>query len=241
MSNNLQAFFKNIGQNKILTKEEEIDLSKKIESGDMKARDLMIRSNIKLAISLAKKHSRKGFQFEDLIQESSIGLIKAVDRFDWRKGYKFSTYACWWINQSIQEYIASYSTVIRLPNHAKNTIYKMNEIINDYKNEFGLEPSLQEVAEALNTTPETLQSIIQCSSKSISLDAQIPGADENSSRPLHELLPDENAETVEEKISKQELIDTLTEVLNKLTPREEAVLRMRFGIKHSKGSKNANA
>lgn len=240
MNTNMQPFFKSVGSTNLLSKEEEVSLSKRIESGDMKARDLMIRSNIRLAISIAKKHASKGVDFEDLIQESSIGLIKAVDRFDWRKGYKFSTYACWWIKQSIQAHIASQSTSIRLPNHAKNTLWKMREIKQNYRDQFGVDPTNEEIASALGTTPETLQSIISCSANMLSLDAPLGRSDEGGNRTLTDVLPDDEAISVDSMIDRERLMLSMRKVLSELSPREEAVLRMRFGITNDEDNNNTN-
>jgi RNA polymerase primary sigma factor len=244
MNNSMQSLFRSIGNTSLLSKDEEITLSKRIESGDMKARDLMIRSNIRLAISIAKKHANKGLDFEDLVQESSIGLIKAVDRFDWRKGYKFSTYACWWIKQSIQAHVASQSASIRLPNHAKNTLWKMREIIQDYREQFGVDPTNDEIASALGTTPETLQSIISCSATMLSLDAPVGRSDEGGKRTLSEVLTNDDTPDVETMIDRERLMRSMREVLSQLSPREESVLRMRFGISHEnleEGDNHANA
>ena len=125
MEDNIQLFFNDVGKSSLLTKEEEVSLSKRIERGDKLARDEMIKANVRLAISIAKKYQNKGCPLEDLIQESNIGLMKAVDRFDWRRGFKFSTYACWWIKQAVRRHIASHSSSIRLPSHAKSLFWKM--------------------------------------------------------------------------------------------------------------------
>jgi RNA polymerase primary sigma factor len=244
MNTSMQSLFQSIGKTSLLSKEEEITLSKRIESGDMKARDLMIRSNIRLAISIAKKHANKGLDFEDLVQESSIGLIKAVDRFDWRKGYKFSTYACWWIKQSIQAHVASQSASIRLPNHAKNTMWKMRQITQDYREQFGIDPTNDEIASALGTTPETLQSIISCSATMLSLDAPVGRSEEGGKRTLAEVLTNDDVSDVETMIDRERLMRSMREVLNQLSPREESVLRMRFGISNDnpeEGENHANA
>ncbi len=242
----MQLFLNDVKQTSLLTREEEIELSKLIESGDKKARDRMINSNIRLVINLAKKHASKGVELEDLIQESSIGLIKAVDRFDWRKGYKFSTYACWWIKQSIRSHIASHSGTIRLPNHARNTLWKMREIINDYKSEFGLEPTNEEIAELLGTTVETLQSIISCTANPVRLDDSPSRGDDgdSSKRTWQDIIVDEHAENPEERIDRQRLMESIREIISKLTPREEIILRLRFGITEEfekGGFENANA
>lgn len=220
-----------ISNSKLLTKDEEVELSKLIEKGDSKARDKMIQANIRLAISLAKKHNHLAqTDLEDLIQESSIGLIKAVDRFDWRKGYKFSTYACWWIKQSLKSYIASQSGSIRLPNHARNTLWKMQEIITNYRNEFGLDPTNEELAELLGTTADTLQSIIACSARMVSLDDQFKNKDSDSKNSIKDSIPDDTLESADDYIDRIRMTKIVKEALKDLTPREEMILRLRFGI-----------
>jgi len=242
----MQIFLNDVKQTNLLSREEEIELSKLIEKGDHAARDRMISSNIRLVINLAKKHASKGIEIEDLIQESSIGLIKAVDRFDWRKGYKFSTYACWWIKQSIRSHIASHSGSIKLPNHARNTLWKMREIINDYKLEFGIEPTNEEIADLLGTTVETLQSIITCTSPTVRLDDSPSRSEdgESSKRSWQDLIIDHGNENPEEKIDRLKLMDAIRRAFDKLTPREEIILRLRFGITEdfeNEENENANA
>ena len=151
MSKNMQDFFESVGKTNLLTREEEVELSKLIEMGDQKARDKMIRANIRLAISIAKNYANKGVDLEDLIQESSLGLIKAVDRFDWRKGFKFSTYACWWIKQAVRQHVAAQSGAIKLPSYARGTLWKMKEVAEEYQKEFGVEPTHQEIADLLES------------------------------------------------------------------------------------------
>ena len=225
----LQSFFKSVGKTRLLTREEEVELSKKIEQGDHRARDRMIRANIRLAISIAKKYSDKGCSMEDLVQESSMGLIKAVDRFDYRRGFKFSTYACWWIKQAVRQHIASQSGSIKLPSYAKNTLWKMKKIKEDYEEEFGVAPSAKEVAELLGTSVSTLNSLIKCSSNFVNLDASAYRKDEGK-RTVHEILVDNSIESIDQEIDRERLIEVIRGALNDLTPREEAVLRLRFGI-----------
>jgi RNA polymerase primary sigma factor len=222
---------------KLLTKDEEIELSKLIEKGDLKARDRMIQANIRLAINLAKKHNHlPNADLEDLIQESYIGLIKAVDRFDWRRGYKFSTYACWWIKQSLKSYVASQSGSIRLPNHARNTLWKMQEIISNYRKEFGIEPSKEELADVLGTTVDTLQSIVACSARMVSLDDQFRNNDSDSKTSIKDSIPDESIENPEELIDRIRMTKIIKEALKDLSPREEMILRLRFGINEETNS-----
>ena len=138
MASDLKAYFKEVGKTDLLTREEEVELAKRIQAGDNAARDQMIRANIRLAINIAKKYAGKGCDLEDLIQESSLGLIKAVDRFDWRRGFKFSTYACWWIKQAVRQHVASHGSTIKLPSYAKGTLWKMKQFIEKLKPEIEL-------------------------------------------------------------------------------------------------------
>lgn len=229
MKNNLQRFFKSVGETDLLTRDEEVELSKLIEKGDKAARDKMIRANIRLAISIAKKYANKGADLEDLIQESSLGLIKAVDRFDWRKGFKFSTYACWWIKQAVRQHVAAQSGAIKLPSYARGTLYKMKEVITEYKEEFGVEPSHKEVAELLGTSPETLQALIKSASTPVAFDASAYNSDE-SGRTMHEVLIDRSVEKVDDTLDHQKMAIAIREALGNLSPREETVLRLRFGL-----------
>ncbi len=229
MGKSLQPFFSSVGKTKLLTREQEVELSKRIEKGDQSARDHMIRANIRLAISIAKKYADKGSNMEDLVQESSMGLIKAVDRFDWRKGFKFSTYACWWIKQAVRQHIASQSGSIKLPSYAKNTLWKMKKIKEDFEEEFGVPPSNQEVADLLGTSPATLDSLIKCSANVVNLDASAYKGDDGK-RTMHEVLIDNSGEDIERELDREKLIEVIKSALGDLTPREEAVLRLRFGI-----------
>jgi RNA polymerase primary sigma factor len=233
MAKDLKTYFKEIGQTELLSREEEVELSKRIEDGDQKARDHMIRANIRLAISIAKNYVNKGCDLEDLIQESSVGLIKAVDRFDWRKGFKFSTYACWWIKQAVRQHIASHSGSIRLPSYARGTLYKMRLVSEEYEKEFGVKPTQQEIADLLGTSLRTLQSLIKSASTSVSLDGSAFKSDPSSGRKTHETIVDESTVDVDTEIDRQRLVGIIRGALSDLTPREETVLRLRFGISES--------
>ena len=228
-SDMLENYFKNVGKHQLLTREQEVELAQRIEKGDDLARQIMIESNLRLAISVAKKYSRYGSDLEDLIQESNIGLMKAVEKFDWRRGFKFSTYDCWWIKQSVKQHIASQSGTIKLPSYAKNTLWKMKKMKEEYEEEFGVSPSDQEVADLLGTSVSTLNSLIKCSSTMVNLDSSAYRGDDGN-RTMHEILIDNSIENVEREMDKQRLIKAIKAALKDLTPREEAVLRMRFGI-----------
>ena len=232
MSKNMQDFFDSVGKTDLLSREEEVELSKRIEKGDNAARDKMIRANIRLAISIAKKYANKGVDLEDLIQESSIGLIKAVDRFDWRKGFKFSTYACWWIKQAVRQHVAAQSGSIKLPSYARGTLWKMKQISEEYQKEFGFAPTHQEIADLMGTSAETLRSLIKCAATPTQIDGSAYKSDE-SGRSMHDVLVDEATTPPDELVDKEKLMNAVRGVLKDLTPREETVLRLRFGITES--------
>ncbi|HIB02121.1 MAG TPA: sigma-70 family RNA polymerase sigma factor [Phycisphaerales bacterium] len=182
---------------------------------------------------MQRSFSNKGVSLEDLIQESSLGLIKAVDRFDWRRGFKFSTYACWWIKQAVRQHVASHGSTISLPSYAKGTLWKMKNIIEEYEEEFGFKPTQKEVADLLGTSPKTLQALIKSASTVISLDSSAFQSDPSSDRRLHETLVDDNARDPAEDLDRCKLIAAIREALSELSPREETVLRLRFGISES--------
>lgn len=225
----LQHFFENVGKTKLLTRQEEVDLASKICRGDQRARDQMIKANIRLAISIAKKYTNSGLSLEDLIQESFLGLIKAVDRFDHTKGFKFSTYACWWIKQSIRQYVASHSGSIKLPSYAKSALWKLQQVKKEYEEEFGVTPSLEEIAELMGSSMSTLQSLMDCSATPVNLDSSAYKSDD-STRTMHELLVDNSIESLDEILDREKLLSVIKLALKDLTPREEVVLRLRFGI-----------
>ena len=235
--NNLKTFFDDVGKTALLTRDQEVELSKRMEAGDMLARDQMIRANIRLAISIAKNYANKGVDLEDLIQESSLGLIKAVDRFDWRKGFKFSTYACWWIKQAVRQHVAAQAGSIKLPSYARGTLWKMKQISEEYNKEFGVDPTQQELADLLGTSLDTLQSLIKCAATPVALDGGAYKSDD-SSRSMHEVLVDEKSMTIDEELDRQKLTFAIKDVLSDLTPREETVLRLRFGITEDLSSCN---
>ena len=149
MNSSLDAYFAYSGRHELLTREEEVSLAKRIESGDDLARQIMIESNLRLAISIAKKYAKYGSNLEDLIQESNIGLIKAVEKFDWRRGFKFSTYATWWIKQAVTRSLTSESTQLKIPSHTLSNARKIWSIQKEYRENFGCEPSEDELSEIL--------------------------------------------------------------------------------------------
>lgn len=229
MSNVLESFFQQVGKTDLLTRDQEIELSKLIESGDKRARDRMIRANLRLAISIAKQYQNKGCDMEDLIQESSIGLIKAIDRFDWRRGFKFSTYACWWIKQSVRRHIASHSASFKLPAYAKNMMFKIQQVINEYEEEFGERPTQAEIAEALGVSPDMINAMVDCAMPTVSIEKTVSMGPNAGSKTLKDVLPDESEE-IDDVLDRQKIIAVMRHALSTLTPREERIVRLRFGI-----------
>jgi RNA polymerase primary sigma factor len=234
MSEVLQQFFKQVGRRDLLTREEEIELSQRIEKGDRRARDKMIQANLRLAISIAKKYQDKGCDLSDLIQESSVGLMKAVDRFDWRRGFKFSTYACWWIKQSVRRHIADQSGMIKLPSHTKNMMWKIKQTISEYEEEFGQHPTNEEIAALLGVTEDAIENAISCSIATISsLDSAVYANGDETGRQLSETIVDSQVEDPADILDRQKTIEIIRNALSSLTPREEKIVRLRFGITES--------
>lgn len=228
MKNTLENFFQQVGKTDLLTRDQEIELSKLIETGDLRARDKMIKANLRLAISIAKQFQNKGCDMDDLIQESSVGLIKAIDRFDWRRGFKFSTYACWWIKQSVRSHIASHSASFKLPAYAKNMMFKIQQASAEYEQEFGQRPTQQEIADLLGVSTDTITSITECTMPTVSIDKPV-ASDPNGNKSLRDILPDDS-ESVDVVLDRQKIVAVLRQALSTLTPREERVVRLRFGI-----------
>jgi RNA polymerase primary sigma factor len=229
MKDTLESFFQQVGKTDLLTRDQEIELSKLIESGDKRARDKMIKANLRLAISIAKQYQNKGCDMEDLIQESSIGLIKAIDRFDWRRGFKFSTYACWWIKQSVRRHIASHSASFKLPAYAKNMMFKIQQAAAEYEEEFGQRPTQQEIADLLGVSTDMISSMIDCAMPTVSIDKAIGADGSGNTKTLRDVLPDDS-DPVDVVMDKQKIVGVLRHALSTLTPREERIVRLRFGI-----------
>lgn len=229
MSSTIEEYFKKVGRTELLTREQEVELSKRIEAGDKRARDKMIRANLRLAISIAKQFQNRGCDLEDLIQESSLGLIKAVDRFDWRRGFKFSTYACWWIRQAARQHVANSSAPFKLPSYAKNMMFKIQQTVSDYREEFGQQPSLVEIADALGTSVDSVQAIMDCSSPCVSIDSSARSENGDNKKTLGETLPGVT-EALDSALDKQKILPLIRQALGSLTSREEKILRLRFGI-----------
>ncbi len=227
LDDSIRMWLREIGKTPLLTMEEEIALAKRIEAGDEEAKNVLTEANLRLVVSIAKRYSGRGMSFPDLIQEGNIGLIRAVEKFDYRKGYKFSTYATWWIRQAITRAIADQGRTIRIPVHMVETINKLVKTSSQLVQELGREPTLEEIAEAMNVPTERVSEIIRIAPEPLSLETPI-GEEEDSH--LGDFIEDQEAESPAEAASVAILREKIEETLNKLTPRERDVLRMRFGL-----------
>ena len=218
---------KEIGKVSLLTQEEEIELAVRMSQGDEEAKRRMAEANLRLVVSIAKRYVGRGMLFLDLIQEGNLGLIKAVEKFDYTKGYKFSTYATWWIRQAITRAIADQARTIRIPVHMVETINKVIRVSRQLLQELGHDPSAEEIAAEMNIPVEKVRDILKIAQEPVSLETPI-GEEEDSH--LGDFIPDEDASEPSEAASFSLLKEQLMSVLATLTPREEKVLRLRFGI-----------
>jgi RNA polymerase primary sigma factor len=229
MGSNLDTYFKNVGRHTLLTREEEVSLAKRIEAGDLEARNIMIQSNLRLAISIAKKYAQYGASLEDLIQESNIGLMRAVEKFDWRKGFKFSTYACWWIKQAVTRHMTNNSTILKVPSHTLSNARKIYQVIKEYSEEFGVDPSVEELADILGIPEKHVKQALSSirAKNTCSIDDTV-GKEGN--RTYAEIIPDNNAINMDQLIDNIKIRSLIINALSSLSQREEMVLRLRFGI-----------
>ena len=223
----VRMYLKEIGKVPLLSGEEEIELSKRIESGDEAARKRLAEANLRLVVSIAKRYVGRGMQFLDLIQEGNLGLIKAVEKFDHRKGYKFSTYATWWIRQAITRAIADQARTIRIPVHMTETINKLVRVSRQLLQELGTEPTPEEIAREMDMPVEKVRDIMKLSLEPVSLETPI-GEEEDSH--LGDFLQDDNAPIPADAAAFTLLREQLMAVLETLSEREQKVLRLRFGL-----------
>ena len=223
----VKVYLKEIGRVPLLTSEEEIDLAIRISDGDSAAKKRLSEANLRLVVSIAKRYLGRGMHFLDLIQEGNLGLIKAVEKFDYTKGFKFSTYATWWIRQAITRAIADQARTIRIPVHMVETINKVKKVSSQLLHQNGHEPSAEEIADELNMPVEKVREIMRVAQEPVSLETPI-GEEEDSH--LGDFIPDDDAPAPADAASHTMLREQLMEVLDTLTPREEKVLRLRFGL-----------
>lgn len=231
VSDPVRMYLREIGRIPLLTRDQEIDLAQKTEAGDMRAKEKLTSSNLRLVVSIAKKYIGRGMSFLDLIQEGNKGLIRAVEKYQWKKGFKFSTYATWWIRQAITRAIADQARTIRIPVHMVETINKLIRISRKLMQTLGREPLPEEVAEVMEITPEKVREILKISQKTTSLETPI-GDDEDSY--LGDFIEDTKQATPYELTTQRLLRENIEEVLSGLSDRESKVLEMRFGLRGAK-------
>ncbi|MBO4669792.1 MAG: RNA polymerase sigma factor RpoD [Lachnospiraceae bacterium] len=223
----VRMYLKEIGKVPLLSADEEIELSKRMEKGDEAAKKRLSEANLRLVVSIAKRYVGRGMQFLDLIQEGNLGLIKAVEKFDYRKGYKFSTYATWWIRQAITRAIADQARTIRIPVHMVETINRLIRVQRQLLQDYGREPSPEEIAKEMRIPVERVLEIQKISQEPVSLETPI-GEEEDSH--LGDFLPDEHLPMPADAASYSMLREQLYEVLQTLSDREQKVIRLRFGL-----------
>ena len=230
-ADSVQLYLREIGRYPLLKQEEEVDLAKKILKGDESAKQKLIQSNLRLVVSIAKKYIGRSpnLTLLDLIQEGNIGLFRAVEKFDYKKGFKFSTYATWWIRQAITRALADQARTIRIPVHMVETINQYQQVVRRLVQDLGREPLPEEIAAEMSLDVEKIRHIQKISQDTVSLEVPIGDDDEDSV--LADFVPDEESVTPQMSASLRILKDHLDEIINELTPREQKILEMRFGLK----------
>ena len=225
----VKIYLRQIGKIPLLSTEEELELAKKIqENHDEFAKDVLVNANLRLVVSIAKKYIGRGLSFLDLIQEGNVGLIKAAGRFDYKKGYKFSTYATWWIQQSITRAIADKARIIRLPIHMIDSIGKIRRATIDLTTELGRTPTKQEIAYRLGLTVQKLTSIIKSAQSTVSMDT--PATSDDDSSKIADFIVDNSTITPDGKVTHDNLLEDIRRILNQLSQKERDVLILRYGL-----------
>lgn len=223
----VRMYLKEIGRVDLLSAAEEISLAERIEQGDEEAKKRLAEANLRLVVSIAKRYVGRGMLFLDLIQEGNMGLIKAVEKFDYRKGFKFSTYATWWIRQAITRAIADQARTIRIPVHMVETINKLIRVQRQLLQDFGREPTPEEIGAEMELTPEKVREILKIAQEPVSLETPIGEEDDSH---LGDFIEDQEATSPSDHAAYELLKEQLEDVLDTLTDREENVLRLRFGL-----------
>ena len=225
----VKIYLQQIGKIPLLTAEQELEVAKKIkESNDEQAKEALVNANLRLVVSIAKKYIGRGLSFLDLIQEGNMGLMKAAEKFDYAKGYKFSTYATWWIQQSITRAIADKSRIIRLPVHMIETLGKIKKVTMDLTTESGKVPSKEEIAYRVGIPVNKLTSLIKAAQSTISIETPATAKDESSK--LGDFIVDESTISPDTRVSQENLFEDIQKMLNQLSPKERDVLIMRYGL-----------
>jgi RNA polymerase primary sigma factor len=226
----VQMYLKEIGRIPLINAAEERSLAQKIENGDEESKNVLIRANLRLVVSIAKKYVGRSpdLTILDLIQEGNFGLFRAVEKFDWKKGYKFSTYATWWIRQAITRAIADQARTIRIPVHMVETISKYKQVVRRLAQELGRDPLPEEIANEMGIEVEKIHQIQKIDQDTISL--ELPIGDDEDKSTLGEFIAEEKILSPEEETSRRILIDQIEEILSDLSPKEQKILKMRFGL-----------
>lgn len=225
----VQMYLREIGKVHLLTADEEVELAKRIEQGDNEARKRLAEANLRLVVSIAKKYTgRKNLSLLDLIQEGNLGLFRAVEKFDYRKGYKFSTYGTWWIRQAITRALADQSRTIRIPVHMVETINKFTQVQRRLLQDLGRDPLPEEIAAEMELPVEKVRHIMKISQETVSIDASVGDDEEDST--LKDFIEDEVTITPQQAAGREILQEHVKEILGDLTPREQKILEMRFGL-----------
>lgn len=225
--NSIQIYMNSIGKNPLLSSDEEIELAKKIKLGDAKAKNTLVTSNLRLVVSIAKRYCGLGLPLLDLIQEGNTGLIRAVEKFDYTKGYRFSTYSTWWIRQAITRAISDKSRNIRLPVHANESIQKLKKIRRQMMSELGRYPTEHELAQATDLPVNKIRQLNKIVKRTISLESPVSGEDE---RTLIDFIEDESSKSPVKNAINKLLSEDIQKLLVNLTPREQYILTMRYGL-----------
>ena len=223
----VRMYLKDIGRIDLLTAKEETELAKRIAVGDAAAKKRMVEANLRLVVSVAKHYLGRGLQLLDLIQEGNLGLLKAVEKFDYTKGYKFSTYATWWIRQSITRAVADYGRTIRVPVHMVETINRISRASRALVQELGREPTIQEISKSVGMPEEKVSEVLRIAQDPVSLETPVGEEDDSH---LGDFIPDSDAMEPAESASYNLLRQSLAEVMETLSEREARVLRLRFGL-----------
>ena len=227
LDDSMKMYLKEIGKIPLLSRQEELDIAKRICEGDEVAKKILVESNLRLVVSIARKYARKEMAMLDLIQEGTLGLIRAAEKFDYTKGFKFSTYATYWIKQRITRAIADQSRTIRVPVHMVEKINKVSSISSQLAKELGREPKPEEIAKRMDISVEAVVQIISISQKPQSIESTIRQEDDTE---LEQVIPDKEAHSPEEIVTMSLLKDQIEDILDTLSEREKGIIKLRFGL-----------
>ena len=224
----LDKYLQEIGKEELITPEQEVELARKIKSGDQRALDKLTKANLRFVVSVSKQYQNQGLTLPDLINEGNLGLIKAAQRFDETRGFKFISYAVWWIRQSILQALAEQARIVRLPLNKIGNINKINRAFSELEQVHEREPSVDEIAEALELSPDEVETSLRNNSRAVSMDA--PLGDESDSGTLYDVLGSRDSQRPDSHLMDQSLKEEIERALQTLTPRESDVLKLYFGI-----------